>query len=504
LLSSLLFVLHPVQTEAVANIVHRSELFATGFYLAGLMLFLKAATERKHRGVFLAGLFIVSLLGMASRENFATFPVMLFLFDLFLISRFDIRETIKKWKLYLPVLISLCYLAFLVLNNTYKSNVDGLSPGIPTANYVLTEFKVQLTYLRLLILPINQNIDYDYPVANTLLSLPVMLSFLGYLALWAISIFFARKKPLLSFSVLWFVVALLPISFLVAAFKLELGDVILEHRLYLPSVGLFVLAAIVIINLYAKRRLIAPIAMSIVLLFGVAAYARNATKVSRESIWKDVIEKSPDKIRGYNNLAAWYNKTGHPEKALDNLHIALKLKPDNVMLHQNLAISYVQLNMPKKALENLQYVVASGRSDAALHSYMGRAYSQLNRYEEALGQFQIALSLDPNAYNQNKLAETYMALGDIDSAIKHFNAALTLDHSQLTPHIYLGLLYQEKGDYEKSIENFKAALKLDPDDSAIHLALAKVYEAAGNIEMAKEQEIKAQELEKGSQNDTEK
>ena len=103
---------------------------------------------------------------------------------------------------------------------------------ISSMQYLLTQFRVMVTYIRLLFLPLNQNLDYDYPISQSLFELPTLISFLFLI----IILFFAKrlfsKYRLVSFSIFWFFLTLLPESSL-----FPIKDVIFEHRLYLPLVG---------------------------------------------------------------------------------------------------------------------------------------------------------------------------------------------------------------------------------------------------------------------------
>ena len=45
-------------------------------------------------------------------------------------------------------------------------------------HYLLTQFRVMVTYIRLVFLPFNQNLDYDYPIFKSIFELPVLISFL--------------------------------------------------------------------------------------------------------------------------------------------------------------------------------------------------------------------------------------------------------------------------------------------------------------------------------------
>jgi tetratricopeptide (TPR) repeat protein len=403
LLSALLFIVHPMQTEAVTYIVSRSMLFATTFYLAGIMLFLKSITSETRKGLYIAGLFAVSLMGMGSRENFATFPVMLIIYDLFFVTRFRAKEVLKHYKVYLPVLLSLGYLIHLVLNNTYAKHDDYPTLIIPHIKYVLTQFKVHWTYLRLLLLPLNQNLDYDYSISQTLLEFPTVLAFIGYLGLWTGGILLARKKPYIAFSVLWFLLALFPISFGVAFLKsLRLDDVIFEHRLYLPSVAFFPLTAVGIFRIREKlrtnNRRVFAISLSaiLVLVLVSAAFTRNMVWRSKISMWSDVVEKSPMKIRGHNELGIAYESEGLSDKAIGHFHTSLRLAPGYAKPHNNLGFIYFyRKGNVDKAIEHYEVSLSLDPDRAKVHLNLGIAYKAKGLTEKAEVHFDKAKQLNP-------------------------------------------------------------------------------------------------------------
>jgi tetratricopeptide (TPR) repeat protein len=422
-LSSLVFVLHPVQTETVTNAVNRSMLLAATFSFLGLILFLKAVTVQRRRGLYIAALFIVSLLGMGSRENFAAFPLLLILYDMLLISKFDFRQVVRNYKAYLPVLLSLAYMVHLAINNTYgKSSAPG---GIPPLDYALTEFNVHWTYIRLLFFPVNQTLDYNYPVARTLLEFRTLVAFLGYLGLWAGAALLARKRPVASFLVLWFLIILLPISFGVTFLDLRLDDVIFEHRLYLPGTGLLVLICVSILattNRIKRRwdiagRILVPVFMACVMLLVSGAYARNLVWKDEISLWQDVVQKSPRKARPHNNLGYAYYQNIQADKAIEQYEIAIDLNPDYHLAYNNLGV-------------------------------------------------------------------VYEARGLIDERIEAYRAALRIDPEFAQAHINIGRAYLDKGQFDKAIYHLNAAIKLKPYNAQAHSAISKVYEKKGLIEMA--------------------
>jgi len=237
LFGALLFAVHPIQTEAVTYIISRTELLAAFFYLAAFLFFIKGARTTKFR--YYIGSFFMSLLAMGSKEWAVTLPAMIVLYDYLFLSDRNVKMVLSRWKTYILVALPWALIAYKL--TTIK--LSGAGFGIIGQNsitpwtYLLTSFNVLWTYIRLLSLPINQNVDYAYPLAKTLFEFPTLLSLAGHLCIVAASLrLYVRKRwTLIPFGVAWFYIALSPTQSFV-----PILDVIFEHRLYLPSIGFFI------------------------------------------------------------------------------------------------------------------------------------------------------------------------------------------------------------------------------------------------------------------------
>jgi len=239
LFAALLFAVHPVQTEAVTYIITRSEILAALFYLATFLLFIRSVKTEKF-GYSLAAA-VTALLSAGSKQWAVTLPAMLMLYDFLFLSDRKIKPVMSRWLTY--ALITLSWIQ--IFKTTPLMSPGGsasfgftvhTTSGITTWTYLLTSFNVIWTYIRLLFLPISQNLDYDYPVAHTLLEFPTLLSFLGHAAVIAAAFILYKKKNalLLPFCVAFFYITLSPTQSIV-----PIIDLIFEHRVYLPSVGFF-------------------------------------------------------------------------------------------------------------------------------------------------------------------------------------------------------------------------------------------------------------------------
>jgi hypothetical protein len=265
LFASLIFISHPIQTQAVTYIVQRMASMAGMFYLLSMVLYVKGRLSTgRFRYLFFGGVVLSYLIGIFSKENVAILPVFVALYEFTFFQNLDLSPRGKKRVFrILGVLLVVGILGIIVWGNRYiKDIVEGY--GIRTftmSERILTQFRVVLYYLTLLVYPhpSRLNLDYDFPISKTILDPPTTLvSILIIAGLIGYSMWGAKKRPMVSFWILWYFGNLvIESSFL----PLEM---VYEHRLYLPSVGPFVLFSLLIVRglekLKNKSSLAQPVA----------------------------------------------------------------------------------------------------------------------------------------------------------------------------------------------------------------------------------------------------
>jgi hypothetical protein len=240
LFGALLFAVHPVQTESVTYIITRTELLATFFYLSSFLLFIQGV--RKKNFLYHVGAGVTAVLAANSKEWAVTLPAVLFVYDYLFLAEGSFKAVLSRWMSYVLVALSWGVVAYhLDLTSGGSNAAVGFSvvttSGITKGTYLLTSFNVIWTYIRLLFLPINQNLDYDYAIAKTLFEFPTLLSFLGHVAVVGFAFWAYVKKgwTLAPFGIAWFYIGLSPVQSFV-----PIVDVIFEHRVYMPSIGFFI------------------------------------------------------------------------------------------------------------------------------------------------------------------------------------------------------------------------------------------------------------------------
>jgi Flp pilus assembly protein TadD len=495
LFSGLLFVSHPVQTEAVTYITQRFTSLCAMFYFLSLTLYIKARlAEGKKSHAFYWLSFISALMAMFTKEIAFTLPVAIALYE-FMFFGSGLKGSVKRL---LPYLLLMPIIPFLVLSNSEMNPgrplVDIIARAITAQleitswEYFLTQLRIMPTYLRLTVLPINQNLDYDYPVYNTFLNANVLLSFVflaGIAGLGAVLVRrSARTEPVLrlvSFGIFWFFITLsVESSFIV------LDDLIFEHRLYLPNAGIIVAAVTAVTHLIEKssgRKTLAAAMVCAALLpvlLGSATYARNSVWESNKSIWEDVVRKAPDKWRGHNNLGNQYQEAGLLEKAIGQYKEAIRLDPENASSYYNLGNSYKRLGLDDLALE--QYLLALKRepNQVKVYNNMGNIYLGRGLYDKAIEQYSQAIRRKPDyaeAHYNIGIAHYYK--GTLDKAVEHYVAALEISPNDPEFHYNLGVVYIDLGKTDLARREFETTLRLDPGFNEARVLLEKISYPSG-------------------------
>jgi hypothetical protein len=261
--TALLFAIHPIQTQAVTYIVQRFTSLATLFYLLSLVMYIKwkeSKEQQTKRYVPSSMIFAISLLSavlaMKTKEFAFTLPLVMAMYELMFF-----QGKIKRRLLYLVPFVLTMLIIPLTLTGAGGSLTDisgdeatalSETQDISRLDYLYTQFRVIVTYTRLLFLPINQNLDYDYPVYHSLLDPAVLFSFISLLLIFALGVYLYHmsRHPeikgrywlrLISFGIFWFFITLS-----VESSVIPIRDVIYEHRVYLPSAGFFIALTTVI------------------------------------------------------------------------------------------------------------------------------------------------------------------------------------------------------------------------------------------------------------------
>jgi Tfp pilus assembly protein PilF len=516
LLSGLLFVCHPVQTQAVTYIVQRFASLSAMFYLASLVLYVRYrigtivrsttgtdssrefGVRRKTASVllYLASL-LCALLAMKTKEMAFTLPLAIVMYELMFFRGGFKSRLLHLGPLFLTILI--IPLTLFSLNVSLGDVLERITEatrmqtGMSRLEYLFTEFRVITTYVRLLFLPVGQNLDYDYPMYGSLFEPRVFLSFMFLLGIFGLGVYMLRRSRtaaagrLAAFGVFWFFLTLSVESSIV-----PIVDVIFEHRVYLPSAGVFVAVAAGVCLLSNRlsgvwTKAVAGILVTVVVALSGAAYARNNVWRSEISLWEDVVGKSPRKARPHNNLGKAYNEAEMVERAIEHLKRAISLDPELYKAYNNLGNALRAKGLIDRAIREYRICLGLRPDYAEAHNNLGNALRAKGLLDMAEEELKEALRLKPDsAESHNNLGIIYRAKGMTDKALDHYDEALRIRPDYAEAHNNLAVLYAYDGFRKRAIGHYLEAIKLRQDFADAHYNLATAYRDEGMIPEASE------------------
>ena len=505
---ALLWALHPLQTEAVVYATQRTELMVALFYLATLYCSLRYWTaflplplgERRDEGssntnrpsnhqppaprlqsprpwLFLS--ILACACGMASKEVMVSAPLMILLFERTFIAGSLLGALRRSWPLYVGLACTLLLLLALVVNSP-RSESAGFHLGTPLTAWWMTQAKVLLIDLKLVIWPWPLSVHYQLPYLRTFADawmyvIPVLALGLTTLALlW-------RNRPA-GYLGTWVFAILAPTTVVPI-----LTEMAAERRMYLPLAAILVLFVVggylalqallkrsartrqVVFDPSRARNWAAAVAVGLIAVCGVASANRLYAYSDPALLWQEVAAHQPSNFVAHGSLGELFLKDpGQQQAAIDEFKAALALNPDYLAARCNLGRAYIQSNQLQAAIETLEEAVKSHPDYPEALNSLGVAYTKAGRLPEAVDALGIALKLNPNfAAAHANLGAALLESNRAPEAIEHFQQSLTRSPHDPDTRVNLGRALMSVGRTPDAIAEFKAAVAESPRDPVV-------------------------------------
>ena len=383
-----LFLIHPVQTEAVSYISGAADPLSACFLLTGLYCFIKGAlTNQKqlnsqYKWMILAGgLFLLALF---TKENMVVFlPILVILMIWLLITKkIKSARPLLKYMLAFTLIAGLyIVLKFTIFNFSSFKGLTG-EENIYTQKLsvrLITFLSILIEYVKMIFFPLDLNYEKPYTAYTDFFN---EKSWLG-IVLFVLMVFVIVKRKKMPNTFLGlgiFFIGLAPYSGII-----PLNAMFLEHWLYIPMTGAAILFA-TLINFFDKKKQAVYFVVSLTIVFvllGVRTYSRNTEWADIEKFYLNELKYTKSSIRIYNNLGMYY----------------------------------AEKNKPKKAISYYQKAIATYDDFPQPHHNIGNIYSKQGAVNEAINEFYLALMIDPNfIYSLNSLYEIFKKTGRDDKA----------------------------------------------------------------------------------------
>ena len=503
-MAALLFAVHPIHTEVVANIKSLDEIFCFLFAFLALNLF----TDYMRKGKIwqliagLAALFCSFL----SKETVVTFlgiiPIIFFLY----------MNNDRKRAIFITAGSVVVAGIFIVIRtsilNDYGAStaavefIDNALVGAPDiASRIATALITLGMYVKLLFIPYPLSSDYGfntipYVTFGNIWALLTLAIYLGLGALGLYRLIKFRKDPW-AFGIIFF---LATIALFTNIFFL-MGSAMGERFLFFASVGFCLLIALCIEKWvikgempfaeFMKNKMAVALAVVICVAFSGLTYARNADWKDNYTLFKKDLERAPENCRlnyYYGNELA--ENTFHEEKdttkqkeilreSIHYLSKALEIYPKYTDAYTEKGTAYLNLLQYDSAARQFQIAISQSPYQSIAANNLGTVYLRTNQIPQAIEAYKLAIKIKADFVQAYcNLGSCYMRIKQFDSAVQSLNQCLSIDPNYTEAYMQLGLAYYFDNKFDKAEPYFKKVLELNPADvnAANNLGATLLYE----------------------------
>jgi protein O-mannosyl-transferase len=461
LLATALWASSPIQVTAVTYIVQRMASMAALFFIMAMFFYLMGRVSPGiYRKICWFGLCVLAgLMSLATKENAVMLPVVLYMFDILLIQGVD-RQKFKRHLLI--VLVPLLFLAAMAFVFTNPLNILSgyANREFTLGERLLTQPRILVYYLSLMLYPIVDRFTFIYEVRlSTSLFTPwTTLPAIFFWVAWSgTALYLARKHPLVSFCLLFFLV-----NHIIEGSIIPL-ELIYEHRNYLPSMTIYLLLSLGIMAVFKElgrkksvHGLFALLVCTFLVVQGHSVILRNDLFAHPLILWSDNAEKSPGLSRVHTNLGRAYDGLGMHEKARQSYINAIEA--DRFHRHSLRAVPLLNLGN--------------------LYLRDGDIYKALELYDQSL-------AINPKQWQAMQgMTSALLIRGDIESAEAAIKQALTLfPGNHALWNLYVIVLLKQS-EYKLAIEQSQDIRTYSPGSNLPLKVLGEAHYRLGEHDLA--------------------
>ncbi len=335
------WLVHPLQSQAVSYVYQRIELLAALASLATCAAFLMAAASVRPLP-WITTAVVACGLGMACKEWVIVVPPVILLLDRAFLAN-SWREVFARRGVWHLALFATWPILFAIVATQLDRYPETGFSMWQSLVYAANQPVVILWYLSRLVLPVGLSIDHGAELRKELFGRDawLLVPAVGAVATAAWAAWSLPRRPATAFLILAFLLLLAPTSSI-----LPVHDVCVEHRMYLAS-AIPITAAVVAIACHSQ--LLLPVAATAIVVFAALTAARNTVYQSPLTAWRDAVEKSAGSSRSLSRLGTELSRLNHHEEAVSTCATAVKRDSANPVPYAALAAALLNANQPEQA-----------------------------------------------------------------------------------------------------------------------------------------------------------
>lgn len=457
--AALVFCLHPVHTEAVANITGMAELLSTMFFLVSFAFLMHC--RGKLTWHILPASFAL-FLGLLSKENVAVVPLIYITYLLLFVD--TDKNFLKKLFHYKYCLLAsfLTVGTFVFIRSLIVGGMLGLTdinyydnfiPHVSFLNGKLSAIKVAGIYLSRFIFPYSLLADYSFPVVRPVTGIydPSLVLYVVPVSALLVLIF-AVKNTTVRFGGWFFLISISIVSNLF----FSIGTIMGERLMYLPSAGLSILLAVALSliaeklfrNNASRNRFFWLLIFILGGAFGIRTIARNADWSTSLSLWNSTIKTTGKSFRAYNNRANIFIDMKEFTRARSDLLKSLEINNGHYATYYTIGRTFDGQNALDSAIYYYTRAIELKPTDYKARVNRGIDLLIQNKFSRAIEDFEMCTRIDPGKFHPwQNLAISYFELEKYDKSLSANTKALLILPDNMQAQILRGRIFLEKEKY---------------------------------------------------------
>lgn len=474
---TIIFCLHPINTEAVTYISSRSITMCGFFILSGLYSYIRwRESQQKRHYVLSLGCYVLALL---TKEIALILPILITAYE-FVYHKNFWRER-KEFSLrFLPfILITLGYifmikLLFAEVFGLFAKAKSALAVRPYSAN-ILTQSAVSFFYIYLFLYPFNLCVDHNFPIISSLKNPLQAIPFASIIILIAAALGLRKRHPLIALSILWYFICLLP------QFYGRLNVVAAEHHPYVAYFALYFILGYFLLKLKIKKEILGLSFIFVLGLFFILTIIRNFQWQDEYILWKAELKANPHSEIAQGSLGLYLVNKGFDSEGEGYLTQAMNSKKSIASQPSilNLATYYARFkNQPERAIKLLeQHRAELSKTDYLRYlNTMGIIYLKIGNTLEAKKRWEEAIAIYPELPEiKSNLGWWYLEnSSDIKKAKEYFLDAVKNNPDLAIAHLGLGAVL-EKENLKQAMEEYEKTIKLNPGNPDAYYRLGIIY-----------------------------
>ena len=486
-ITSVIFLIHPVQVETVAWATQISNILFLFFYLIGLIFYVLYTFSLRFRvnNKLCISYFIISvycfILSLFCKEMAISFLFIIIGYNLILM-RESVIEAFRRSVIYFIVLFIFVLVRGIVIGMVGQPSV--WASFIPR---MLTMVKGFSYYIRLLFIPYPLSIEYLFSI-KSVLDLEVLFYGILLLGIFYLGYRLSSKYPLISFGIYIFFISLLPASNII-----PINTTINERYLYLGVIGFGLVISQLIINFFDifsfinflrfKLKLVIKFLVILVLfiLYSFISVVRIRDWKDHWSLVTANLKTCPQSATLHYGMGKAYASKGMYKEAIREFELCLKIDPEYERVLSDLGIDSDGVseidNLVDKYRQTLQKRVDFFDG---LHN-LGLAYFNNGEYRKSVKVLEEACRINSEDLEaKTNLAVAYAYTGEIEKGINLCKEVLNKNPGMTKTRYNLGLFYAVVGLLEEAEEQYKEVLRIEQDHNLARISLREIDRIRGS------------------------